>query len=255
MPRASCEVRSQLYIGIDIDFIGNKAGRGWIRQTERIAAMLTALIKKKRDNLPPKPRRTSELRSVVVFECFRPISPFTPLSLLTVLYGYSETPSARPPEPLFTPRLSRSTKPSCLRSWLRLDSWLSVGLGRSGRRFVGRVSGGIRWLCMWWIFPRTIWWSWCGIFALPSDMSTGIFGRFALIVGGGSLPAFDGGEGGLRLRAESVGIEACAVREGIRLLDADDRGQYSQHHFNHCPGTGMWRKEIFCVSTDKATNR
>jgi len=46
---SAAEVRSQLYIGIDIDFIDNKAGRDWIRQTERIAAMLTALIKKKRE--------------------------------------------------------------------------------------------------------------------------------------------------------------------------------------------------------------
>ena len=34
---------------MDIDFIEKQAGREWIQQTERIAAMLTALIKKKRE--------------------------------------------------------------------------------------------------------------------------------------------------------------------------------------------------------------
>jgi four helix bundle protein len=46
---SAAEVRSQLYIGIDIGFIENEAGRNWIQQTERIAAMLTALIKKRRE--------------------------------------------------------------------------------------------------------------------------------------------------------------------------------------------------------------
>ncbi|MGY6629514.1 MAG: four helix bundle protein [Wenzhouxiangella sp.] len=46
---SAAEVRSQLYIGIDIGFIDAEAGRNWIQQTEPIAAMLTALIKKRRE--------------------------------------------------------------------------------------------------------------------------------------------------------------------------------------------------------------
>jgi four helix bundle protein len=46
---SAAEVRSQLYVGIDVGFIEAEAGREWIQKTVRIAAMLTALIKKKKE--------------------------------------------------------------------------------------------------------------------------------------------------------------------------------------------------------------
>ena len=47
---SAAEVRSQLYIGIDIDYVDPEAGREWIRTTERIAGMLASLIRKKREH-------------------------------------------------------------------------------------------------------------------------------------------------------------------------------------------------------------
>ena len=46
---SAAEVRSQLYVGVDVGFIEAEAGKDWIEKTVRIAAMLTALIKKKRE--------------------------------------------------------------------------------------------------------------------------------------------------------------------------------------------------------------
>ena len=46
---SAAEVRSQLYIGMDIGYIEKESGREWLQATERIAGMLTALIRKKRE--------------------------------------------------------------------------------------------------------------------------------------------------------------------------------------------------------------
>ena len=45
---SAAEVRSQLYIGIDIGYIEKEIGKEWIKQTERIAGMLASLIRKKK---------------------------------------------------------------------------------------------------------------------------------------------------------------------------------------------------------------
>jgi four helix bundle protein len=43
----SCaELRTQIYIGMKIDYIPEKTGRQWIKETKEIGAMLTGLIKK-----------------------------------------------------------------------------------------------------------------------------------------------------------------------------------------------------------------
>ena len=46
---SAAEVRSQLYIGMDIGYIDKESGQEWLQSTERIAGMLTALIRKKRE--------------------------------------------------------------------------------------------------------------------------------------------------------------------------------------------------------------
>ena len=49
--RGSCrELRTQIYIGIDIGYISRDAGKTWIAETKEISAMLIGL----RDNLPEK---------------------------------------------------------------------------------------------------------------------------------------------------------------------------------------------------------
>ncbi len=45
--RGSCsELRTQIYIGIEIDYINNELGKSWIEQTKSIASMLSGLMKK-----------------------------------------------------------------------------------------------------------------------------------------------------------------------------------------------------------------
>ena len=45
--RGSCsELRTQIYIGIEIDYINNELGKSWIEQTKGIASMLSGLMKK-----------------------------------------------------------------------------------------------------------------------------------------------------------------------------------------------------------------
>lgn len=39
------EVRTQVYIGIEIKYLSSTDGRAWITETERISRMLTGLIK------------------------------------------------------------------------------------------------------------------------------------------------------------------------------------------------------------------
>ena len=46
---SAAEVRSQLYIGMNIGYIEKESGREWLQATERIAGMLTSLIRKKRE--------------------------------------------------------------------------------------------------------------------------------------------------------------------------------------------------------------
>ena len=44
--RGSCgELRSQIYIGIEINIIDRKTGHRWIKETREISKMLTGLIK------------------------------------------------------------------------------------------------------------------------------------------------------------------------------------------------------------------
>ena len=48
--RGSCgELRSQIYIGININIIDRDTGNKWIKQTRDISKMLTGLMKTKRD--------------------------------------------------------------------------------------------------------------------------------------------------------------------------------------------------------------
>ncbi len=45
--RGSCsELRTQIYIGMEIDYINNELGKTWIEQTKHIASMLSGLMKK-----------------------------------------------------------------------------------------------------------------------------------------------------------------------------------------------------------------
>ena len=49
--KGSCgELRTQIYIGIDIGYIQNEMGNQWIQETRELSAMLVGLIKSKRDN-------------------------------------------------------------------------------------------------------------------------------------------------------------------------------------------------------------
>ena len=45
--RGSCsELRTQIYIGMKIDYINNELAESWIEQTRRIASMISGLMKK-----------------------------------------------------------------------------------------------------------------------------------------------------------------------------------------------------------------
>lgn len=47
--RGSCgELRTQIYIGIEIDYIPHDLGKIWIQETREISAMLTGLIKRRK---------------------------------------------------------------------------------------------------------------------------------------------------------------------------------------------------------------
>ncbi len=44
--KGSCaELRTQIYIGIEIDYISSTAGKIWIKETKEISSMLTGLMK------------------------------------------------------------------------------------------------------------------------------------------------------------------------------------------------------------------
>jgi len=50
--KGSCgELRTQIYIGIDIGYIPDKIGKEWINETRELSAMLVGLIRSKRNNL------------------------------------------------------------------------------------------------------------------------------------------------------------------------------------------------------------
>ena len=45
--RGSCaELRTQIYIGIDIDYIDGETGKHWLQETRELSAMLQSLITK-----------------------------------------------------------------------------------------------------------------------------------------------------------------------------------------------------------------
>jgi len=45
--KGSCtELRTQIYIGIEVHYIENEVGRNWLNQTRHVAAMLEGLMKK-----------------------------------------------------------------------------------------------------------------------------------------------------------------------------------------------------------------
>jgi len=48
----SCgELRTQIYIGMDIDYVSQMTGKKWIQETKEISAMITSLIKTNRQYL------------------------------------------------------------------------------------------------------------------------------------------------------------------------------------------------------------
>jgi four helix bundle protein len=50
--KAPCgELRTQIYIGMDIDYIDKGTGRRWIRETQEISSMLVGLIKHRRTRI------------------------------------------------------------------------------------------------------------------------------------------------------------------------------------------------------------
>ena len=53
--RGSCgELRTQVYIGIDVGYIDRETGRHWIQESMGISAMLTSLIKTKQNYIKNK---------------------------------------------------------------------------------------------------------------------------------------------------------------------------------------------------------
>ena len=49
--KGSCgELRTQIYIGIDIGYISEEIGKHWIKESREISAMLVGLIRAKRNS-------------------------------------------------------------------------------------------------------------------------------------------------------------------------------------------------------------
>ena len=49
--KGSCgELRTQIYIGIEIGYISEETGKHWIKETREISAMLVGLIRSKRNS-------------------------------------------------------------------------------------------------------------------------------------------------------------------------------------------------------------
>ena len=54
--RGSCaELRTQIYIGMDIDYIDEEIGKHWLQETREISAMLHSLIITLENDNPRKP--------------------------------------------------------------------------------------------------------------------------------------------------------------------------------------------------------
>ena len=52
--RGSCgELRTQIYIGMEIGHISKEIGREWLQETRELSAMLSALMKTRKDFLKP----------------------------------------------------------------------------------------------------------------------------------------------------------------------------------------------------------
>jgi four helix bundle protein len=52
--KGSCgELRTQVYIGMEIDYISRDLGKQWIQETEAISALLGGLIRSKRKTIAP----------------------------------------------------------------------------------------------------------------------------------------------------------------------------------------------------------
>ena len=50
--KGSCgELRTQIYIGIDIGYINMETGKAWIEEARQISMMLSSLMKKKREHI------------------------------------------------------------------------------------------------------------------------------------------------------------------------------------------------------------
>jgi four helix bundle protein len=48
--KGSCgELRTQIYIGIDIDYINSETGKQWIKENRELSAMLVGLIRSKQN--------------------------------------------------------------------------------------------------------------------------------------------------------------------------------------------------------------
>ena len=45
------ELRTQTYIGMEIDYINKMTGKNWIQETKEISAMITSLVKTNRQYL------------------------------------------------------------------------------------------------------------------------------------------------------------------------------------------------------------
>jgi len=53
--KGSCgELRTQAYIGMDIDYVSKEKGTCWIKETKEISKMLGGLIKTKRGSIGKK---------------------------------------------------------------------------------------------------------------------------------------------------------------------------------------------------------
>jgi four helix bundle protein len=59
---SSAELRTQVYIGIDIGYIPTEIGKSWIEETKGISAMLVGLIKSIQNTQPSKPAKPANSR-------------------------------------------------------------------------------------------------------------------------------------------------------------------------------------------------
>lgn len=75
--KGSCgELRTQIYIGIEIEYINKQVGSQWINEANEISAMLSGLIKTKR----------RFIRNKVLTFILLPVTVFLFFNLITILY-------------------------------------------------------------------------------------------------------------------------------------------------------------------------